>query len=95
MLYDISVDSSNNWTYHETDISQMELDLSDKSQIIYMQKINNVWKKVTYNDVTGAWLVSNTTLVTCNTKNIYLDRDNSDLYYWNGSAFTLLSGDKI
>jgi beta-glucanase (GH16 family) len=60
-----------------------------------MQKVNNVWKKLSYNSSTGAWLVDNTTLTTGNTKNIYLDKDNNDLYYWNGSAFTLLSEDKV
>ena len=94
-LYDISVDSSNTWTYRETNISQLELDLSDKSQIIYMQKVNNVWKKVTYNNVTGVWSVNNTDLTTGNTKNIYLDIDNNDLYYWNGSAFILLDEDNV
>jgi hypothetical protein len=94
-LYTIDVDSSNAWTYRETNISQLELDLSDKSQIIYMQKVNNVWKKVTYNNVTGAWLVDNTALTTGNTKNIYLDIDNNDLYYWNGSAFILLDEDNV
>lgn len=93
-LYTINVDSSDTWTYQETNISQLELELSDKSQIIYMQKINNDWKKLTYNSSTGIWSVNNTTL-TGNTKNIYLDKDNNDLYYWDGSEFVLIDEDNV
>lgn len=94
-LYTIDVDSSDTWTYQETNISQLELELSDKSQIIYIQKINNDWRKVTYNNVTGTWSVNNTVLTTGNTKNIYLDKDNNDLYYWDGSEFVLIDEDNV
>lgn len=94
MLYTIDVDSSDAWTYQDTSISQLELELSDKSQIIYMQKINNDWKKLTYNSLTGTWSVNNTTL-TGNIKNIYLDKDNNDLYYWDGSEFVLIDEDNV
>lgn len=94
-LYDINVDSSNVWRYQITDISQLSHDLSNKSEVIYIQKINNDWRKVTYNNVTGTWSVNNTVLTTGNTKNIYLDKDNNDLYYWDGSAFVLIDEDNV
>lgn len=94
-LYDINVDSSNVWRYQVTDISQLSHDLSNKSEVIYMRKINNVWRKLIYDSLNGNWIIGSTALTTGNTKNIYLDKDNNDLYYWDGSAFVLIDEDNV
>lgn len=79
-IYSISVTSSDVWTIDYINFDNLNTQLNNKPDVVFMSKINGEWKINTYKN--NNWLIS-TKNVDGNIKNIYIDRSKGDIYYWD------------